>query len=519
MKNDPLWHLVHALTQSEKRQFVLENSDPKPTSGFMALYHWYARQQEPQSPNAATLKKLKLSPATLAVQKNYLNGKLTDFLARAVNDNSDTQQIRQLLSQAEALYQRGLREHAKKIVRRAFQLAELAELHIYQLALYELMENYVTTNSDFIELAEFDKKKIAIMRTMETEIACHRLSVEVISLGTEMDFARTPAEKKRVKEIAANPLLHDQLEMPSLRSHYHLTHLRTHFYNLVQDSTRMVNLCLEHFRFFDQTPAYAGRDMPYFIGMTFNTVVNLIQLGHPHHIKDAISRWHRLPKEYKSVMSDLFLQQYHFYSSELGFRMLLLEGKPELLIKEIPHVKKLKKTEHQYQQVYINNIRFFEALAHYFAGKKKETLHILLDELQDESIINRRYRLVMRSMLLRLMVHCDEEHDDVVEELARQLERFVKKHNCQNFSDGLMVTLFKKWPGLNTYQRKVLFDSAIDQLEKRYTGQRDWQFAINYRFCIAWMHTKVNIPDFGKALLHCNAVFYKQHTALNNIPN
>lgn len=519
MKNDPLWHLVHALTQSEKRLFVLENSDQKPTSGFMALYHWYTKQQEPESPNAAALKKLKLTPATLAVQKNYLNGKLTDFLARAVNDNSDSQQIRLLLSQAEALYQRGLREHAKKIVRRAFQLTALTELHIYQLALYELMENYALTNSDFVELAEFDKKKLTIMRIMETEIACHRLSVDVISLGTEMDFARTAAEKKRVKEIADNPLMLDKQEMLSLRTRYHLTHARTHFYNLVQDSPRMVNLCLEHFRFFDKTPAYAGRDMPYFVGMTYNMVVNLIQLGHPHQVKDAIDRWQRLPKEYKSVMNDLFLQQYRFYSSELEFRLLLLQGKPELMIKEIPRVQKLKETEHQYQQSYINNIRFFEALASYFAGKRKEALRILLDELRDESIINRRYRLVMRSMLLRLMIHCDEEHDDVAEELARQLERFVKKHHCQNFCDGLMVAFFKKWPGLTANQRNVLFSSTIEQLEKRYTEQRDWQFAINYRFCIAWMYTKHKEADFGKALLLCNAVFYKQHTAHTKIPD
>jgi hypothetical protein len=518
MKNDPLWHLVQSLTQSEKRQFVLENKDQKPSSGFMALYQWYAKQQEPVSPNAAALKKLNLTPATLAVQKNYLNGKLTDFLARAVKDNSDTQHMRQLLSQAEVLYQRGLRDHAKKIIRRAFQLAEFTELHIYQLALYELMENYVLTSSDFAEIAEFDQKKQRIMRTMETEIDCHRLSVAVISLGTEMDFARTPAEKKRLKEIAENPLLLGNQEIPSLRARYHLTHALTHFYNLVQDSPRMVNLGLEHFRFFDKNPAFAGRDMAFFVGMSYNMVVNLIQLGHPHQVKDVISRWHRLPKDYKREMTDFFLHLHHFFSSELEFRVLLLQGKPELMIKEFPRVRKLKATEHQYQQAYINNVRFYEALACYFSGLRKEALRILLDELQDESIINRRYRLVMRSMLLRLIIHCDEEHDDVVEELVRQLERFVKKHHCQHFCDGIMVVFFKKWPGLTHPQRRTLFTSTIEQLEMRYTEQRDWQFAINYRFCLAWMYTKFKEPDFGKALLLCNNIFYRQHNSYHKIP-
>ncbi|MCA6362378.1 MAG: hypothetical protein IM638_05030 [Bacteroidetes bacterium] len=519
MKNDPLWHLVHALTQSEKRQFVLENKDQKSATGFMALYHWYTRQDEPGSPNTAVLKKLKLTPATLAVQKNYLNGKLTDFLARTVNDNSDTQQIRLMLSQAEALYQRGLRDHAKKIIRRAFQLAAFNELHIYQLALYELIESYVVTPADFLEVAEFDKKKQEVMRTMEVEIACHRLSADVISLGVEMDFARTPAEKKRLKQVAANPLMHSNQEIPSLRARYHLTHAQTHFYNLVQDSPRMVNLALEHFRFFDKNPAYAGRDMSYFVGMCYNMVVNLIQLGHPHQVKDVVARWHRLPKDYKREMSDFFQQQHRFFSSELTFRWQLLQGNPEMLIKELPLVQKLKATEHQYQQAFINNIRFYEALAYYFSGKRKDALRMLLDELQDESIINRRYRLVMRSMMLRLIIHCDEEHDDVVEELAKQLDRFVKKHHAQHFCDGIMVSFFKKWPGLSISQRRILFSSTVAQIEKRYAEQCDWQFAINYRFCLAWMYTKFEEPDFGKALLLCNRTFYKLHTACHKIPH
>ncbi|MCU0435329.1 MAG: hypothetical protein MUC87_17870 [Bacteroidia bacterium] len=518
MKNDPLWHLVHALTQSEKRQFVLENSEQKPTSGFMALYHWYTKQDEPSSPDAAVLKKLKLTPATLAVQKNYLNGKLTDFLARAVSDNTDTLQIRQLISQAEALFQRGLRDHAKKIVRRAFQLAEYAELFIYQLALYELLENYALHNSDFQELIDFDRKKLAIMRILETEIACHRLSADVIALGTGMDFARTPAEKKRIKETAAHPLMLGEEAMPSLRSRYHLTHARIHFYNMTQDSVRMVKLCLEHFQFFDKNPELAGRDIAYFVSMSFNMVVNLIQLGHPHQVKDVINRWERLPVEYKPAMTDFFLQQHQFFSSELAFRKVLLEGKPELLIREMPRVQKLKSSEHQYQQVYINSIRFYEALAAYFAGKRKDALRYLIDELQDESIMNRRYRLVMRSMLLRLMIHCDEEHDDVVEELAKQLDRFIRRHQCQNFSDGIMAAFFKKWPGLTATQRKSLHASTIKKIENCYSEQRDWQFAINYRFCMAWMHTKAGDISFGKALLHCNRQFYSQHTANHTIP-
>lgn len=193
MKNDPLWHLVQSLSQSEKRQLVIESDDKKLKPAYMLLYKWYLKQPTPESPTGAVLKKLKLTPATLAVQKNYLSGKITDLMARNAGNSSDAMQVRNLAAQAEALFQRGLRDHAKRTLRRAFQIAEYAELFIQQLELIDLIETNSITYADFQESAQYTPRKTELLKIIENEYNCHKLSLSVISLGMSMDFARSPA--------------------------------------------------------------------------------------------------------------------------------------------------------------------------------------------------------------------------------------------------------------------------------------------------------------------------------------
>ncbi|MGL5891773.1 MAG: hypothetical protein ACRC3B_17910, partial [Bacteroidia bacterium] len=183
MKNDPLWHLVHSLSQSEKRQLVIESDDKKQKPAYMLLYKWYVKQTTAESPTGSVLKQLKLTPATLAVQKNYLSGKITELMARNAGNSTDVMLVRNLAAQAEALFQRGLRDHAKRTLRRAFQIAEYAELFILQLELIELIETNAITYSDFEANMQYVPRKEELLKIIENEFNCYKLSISVIALG------------------------------------------------------------------------------------------------------------------------------------------------------------------------------------------------------------------------------------------------------------------------------------------------------------------------------------------------
>ncbi|MGL5891416.1 MAG: hypothetical protein ACRC3B_16115, partial [Bacteroidia bacterium] len=364
------------------------------------------------------------------------------------------------------------------------------------------------TYSDFEANMRYIPRKEELLKIIENEFNCYKLSISVIALGMTMDFARLPAERKRLKETAADPLMYGDEKTKSLKARHHLTHARIQFYNMSQDTNSMIALCADHFAFFDKNRDAAGRDANYFLGMTYSTLSNIIQLGKPEMVKDALKRWERLPDDYKDIMTPFLIQQYKFYNAELTMRMHMLNGRPELLIKDLPKIKALMQVDHHYQQAYINGMSFYEALAYYTADRHKEALKSLLSDLQDESIGNRRYRYVLRSMLLRLIIHCDQQHDDVTEELALQLDRFVKKNNAQTFADGLLAGFFKSWSAASSSERKKLCAETAEKLTARYTQQHDWQFAINNRFFIAWMIANSKQIQFGKALLESNNQFF-----------
>lgn len=295
----------------------------------------------------------------------------------------------------------------------------------------------------------------------------------------------------------------------SFKARHHLSHARIQFYNMSQDTKSMLKLCTDHFNFFDSNKKEAGRDANYFLAMTYSALSNIIQLGSKEIVKDSLKRWERLPIEYKEIMTPFLTQQYNFYNAELIMRMHMLNARPEMLIKDVPKIQALMQVDHYYQQAYINGMRFYEAMAYYTAARHKDALKSLLDDLRDESVANRRYRFVLRSMLLRLIIHCDQQHDDITEELAHQLDRFVKKNNAQPFADGLLATFFKNWAASSQAGRKKLCSETAEKLTARYAQQHDWQFAINNRFCIAWMIANSKQISFGKALSVSNSQFFE----------
>lgn len=507
MKNDPLWHLVHSLSQSEKRQLVIESGDRKPLPAYLALYKWYVKQSTPQSPGKEVIAMLKLTPATLAVQKNYLSAKITDLMVRSAGDSSNTLAIRNLLSQAEVLSKRGLQDHAKRVLRKATALAEGSDMFVYQLALYDLQEDSIISHADVRDTQRFQEKKKQLFRIIENENECLIFSQRVIALGTDMNYARLPAEKKKMEVIARDPLMYGNELALSLDAYHHLMHGRIHFYTMSQDVKGVLQFYKDHFAYFDKHPETANRDPSYFLGLSYSVISSVIQLGSAKQVEDVMARWAKMPTVYKDIFTGFFTQQYAFYSSELAVRMLMLEGKTELLVREFPRIRKLKTVEHQYQITFQANMLFFIAFGNYVSGKYKEALRLLIDELSDESSGNRRYRFLLRAMILRLMIHCDQLHDEVVEDLARQLEKFLRRENCLDFPEGLIPDFFLKWAETPPRQRAALCQTALDQLIFLLTDQSDWQFGINNRFFIAWLLACAKGISLNTAILNWNNQF------------
>ncbi len=510
MKTDPLWQLINSLTKSEKRQFILEGKQAKESTVYMQLYQWYLRQKAPASPDIALMKRLKLTPARLAVQRNYLLEKLTALMMRSPTNQSATITIRNMLSQAEVLFQRGLHNQASKILTRADQLACKTNQFALQLDLLELYESYLVDYTHLNKAQQSEKRRKHLLSMIDNLHDCKQFSYQILSHSSVMDYARSARQRTEMRNYYSSPLIRRKNAALSVPAQFHLLYARYMYAIVAQDPKAMKAVALDNWRIFDTEKVATGLEINYCLTSIWNSAVHFFQIGDMELFEQSVRRWEKAPVEFADYIEGHFLDKYHCYDAEMNLRIALFDGNTEKLIRELGRVNKLLTAEHPYQPFFEKYTRFYVACGYYAAKRYKDALHELIDEVGSESVSRRRYRSLLRGMLLRLMIHCDQEHDDVVEQLDQRLTAFIKKHEGNTFSEGLLAGFFIRWSTAGAKERNTLCKNLAESLTQNYSAQHDWQFFTNNQFFIAWLISQYKTMSWSEAL-NASAVEFRVH--------
>ncbi|MCU0435332.1 MAG: hypothetical protein MUC87_17885 [Bacteroidia bacterium] len=509
MNPDSLFQLVHALTKAEKRQFVIEGLAGKRSGGYIDLFRWYSRQKTAAKPDTEVMRKLKLTPNRLAVQKNYLTEKLSEFLGRSCSRPTNTAGIRQLLNQAEALYSRGLREQAERVLKKARELAAKNNRHLQQLDALEVYESNAFTYVQVAGLRHTSAEKLKMLPVIENMYKCQLFSYDILSIGAEIDYARTATQRRTMKQYARHELLQNTAAAKSISASYFLLHSRLHFTRTAQDPAGNLKATLEHMALFDADKRMTASEINYYITMVFNTVIVLQQVGTTAQFQEQLQRWNRLCSEYAHALDETSLLRYKFNHSELTMRLSMTSGDTESMVKELTRFRQLLKTDHSYSAVYAQSMRFYAAIAYYTAGRYKQAHELLRENISALKLSSQRYRILLRSLLLQLMIHCDQQHDEVVEYLARQLKQMITRQKCTGFAEGLIAPFFERWQKTPAKNHPALMRELYAGIAERYSTQRDWQFGSNNLFFMAWLLKGAQAISWAQALAKASAA-YKQ---------
>lgn len=476
----------------------------------MKLYMWYAKQQTPHAPDEKTIKQFKITQGNLAVHKNYLSSKIFDLLVSNAADKSTAIHVQNLLAQAEVLFKRGLNNHAQKIARKAAQIAESNELFPLLLAIYALEDNYVRKPSEMAELSKRYPRKKELLNIIHNEYDCQEFSQRIVGLGAGLNYARLPEERQKLATLGNDPMMFSDHLPLSNAAFLHLMHGRLHYFTMTMDVNGLLKLSRDHFSYFENKPAALQAHTDHFLGMAYSNLNNVIQLGREQEIKSTIEKWHNIPAQCKHVFSEHHFAQYRLFDIELQIRLTLKEGTCEKILPALSRKTAQIKKDLPYYPVFEKNMRFFIALGKYLAGENKSALRLLLDELKDGSTGNGQYRFILRALLLQLIIHCDLKHGEIVEELSKQLQRFIHRENCSQFPENLFPEFFSRWYSTPELKRQTLFKKTLEKTTAVFVAQHDWQFGINNRFIMAWLIKNTHEVSFNEALLIWNTGFGRQ---------
>jgi hypothetical protein len=511
-ENDPLFSLVKALSKNERRNFALDarRAGRKPGSGYLALYDWYSRRQSAGSPDRETLRRMGLTPNRLAVQKNYLYHRLLDSMLRHSTALSPEARVRVLINKSEMLLEKGMTVASLRLLESAEELAVSCFSYQLQLDVLIRREAHLQKYDDITLFPELSKRKKELLAIIDNIGDYQQLSYKVFGMTRHHDFMHKGHLRRKLDAVIRNPLLQQQKAALSPIATFHRYHTLCHYANIAQDAELAVRYGREHLEVFDREEAATRHELEYYITLLFNITVEMLQLNSVSDIPQCLRRWKELPARFANDLTPHMRIKWNLYDMELQLRMHFLNGSGADVVRLLPQIQRLWNARHAYVPIFRASSTTLIVFGLHAAGKSRQALKWLIDVVNDEKVEYRRYRILLRGLLLRILIFYDLKQEDVVENLCRQLNRFFIRQDRRDdpaaFVPGVFLEVLKK-PGVSL--RRELFAQALQRLTANFAQSGAWSVMYDLLFLHAWFYAAANRKPLAAVVPHSLEVMHR----------
>lgn len=443
-ESETLFYLIRSLTKNEKRNFMLDvkRDNGGADSGYLALYRWYARQKDPANPGRDELRKMGLTPNRLAVQKHYLLHRVLDNVMAHSTGLSEEAKVRLLINKSELLFAKGMTAASMRLLDAAERLATACFSYQLQLDILLRREAHVVKYEDVPLVQQLEAKKKRLLVIIENINDYQQLSYKLFAFTRHNAIISTPAQRRSLDRICAGLLAGNEKQALSPIAKFHMYHTLCHYGSLVQDPLLSLRYGHRHLEIFDEEPEATRHELDYYITLLFNISIVTIYFGDAKEIDRVMKRWEELPERFSAAMTKQRETKWQLYNMEMSVRRSLLAGRFEDVVRVVPRITRLAKAPHPYTPVFTESISFYVAFALHAAGNSRQALRWLTPVITDEKVEYRRYRLLLKAFLLRIIIHSDLDRSDVTETLCGQLENFLLRQGKENKAESALLTDF-----------------------------------------------------------------------------
>ncbi|TAL61536.1 MAG: hypothetical protein EPN85_04575 [Bacteroidetes bacterium] len=201
--SEGLFHLIHALSKTEKRFFKLSASIEKGEKLYLKLFDLITSQRKFNED--VVLQKIGISKSAFAFQKNYLHNLILHRMAFL--HSGRTAQLRTLLTQAEFLYNKGLYAQEKKILRKAKKQAAQLGLNNYLMEILDMEYSLAWKDMDIQGAEKILKERQEIFSFLDNEHGYYQLYGKLSVKFSTTGVARSTADMNEIKKLMNDPLL------------------------------------------------------------------------------------------------------------------------------------------------------------------------------------------------------------------------------------------------------------------------------------------------------------------------
>ncbi|TND07595.1 MAG: hypothetical protein FD123_3147 [Bacteroidetes bacterium] len=430
----------------------------------------------------------------------YLKNYLSDIILRAMQayriDETVENKIHRVIGQVEFLFSKGLYDLCEKQIRKGKKLCEQHENNIYKIKLLYFEGSIRMRDSSIIRETKpgaIDHEILDLLEAEKNIILYLDLQRRLFALMHEKGYSKNSSERKKFDTIMSDPLLADEKKAIGFNSRSIFYNIWASYSSFIYDYPNLYTYCKKHLALRRAEFRRLGNADKYIKSLS-NFYVACFNLKRYGECEKLLQEMRRLPIKSKDdeimVYSRYLHNALNLYLAEADF------AKGERLAEtEWPRFEALKE---RMDPRYKINILFKTVHFSFITGNYKKSI-LLINELLTDDLKKIMPSLYMHTLVLKVLLHYEMGHDDVLPHQVRALQRHAGKAGTGNIFEYIIINCFNDMILKNIPEEKTM-RTAAEKLGTAF-GDPVYRENIFHSFdYLSWIESKINGRSFAGIL-------------------
>jgi hypothetical protein len=493
--SDNLFKLVKSLSKSEKgyfkkyANFHVRNEQNNYTKIFDAI----DLQKEYDEKKLLQKFRTERFINQFAVAKNYLYDMILESL-EAYHKNSTTE-IRSILNRIEILVDKGLHSQAKKLLKKAKEMAityekltYIPEINLMEQSIYRMQYNVgdIKDNSDNL-IEEIEQCAMKIKNIAEFESLKNRLYVQRIEMGV----LRNEREIKSYDWFLKNPLLKNDKQALSINGKVLYFELFASYYNYIEDHNKCYEYSSKLISLLEQNPQVIETNVNFPTQFLYRHSIQCYNIGKYHEALEYISKMEILKPKSDVQKLNILLKAYNT-KLNVYFRM----GNMKKCLQLIPEIEILLEKNKDSDKLLKEIIYWQVTSLLMIAEEYKQALKWLVRANIAENY-NIRQDLECIGRIMEIVLHYELGKFDIMEYRIKSTYRFLANKQKMYQLEKIIITSIRKLINVHSQKESLRFFKQLKlELEPIVKDPLEEKFLV-YFDIMSWLESKIDNKKFA----------------------
>jgi len=496
--SEELHKLIKSLSQSEKRFFKIYASRHVigEENNYVRLFDAISNQKNYNERSIKEKFDGESFIARFAAVKNYLHQLILKSMRSFHAGSTIDMELKEMLTDIDFLYQKGLYKQCQKVHARAEKLAIETDKKTRLLEILEWKAKLQQVTNKDSQQEHFHKnvfiEEKSILKSINLSMELKSEVLDIFNMIRKQGFARSKNELELINDVIEkyNKLNYQTL---NFNDKYYLNYINTVYHTSSGNNTKSLHYTKRNIDLLESIPAkLREEEFEKHIVSLNNLVVNFVNLQKINEIKPYLEKIRSLAT--RNIRENILLW---ITSYKLVLGVTIKSGdyeQAERIVEEINsgidfYSDKIPATD-------IVLFKFNMAIV-YFVNNKYSKAIKALNEIINDNELSLRDDIQIFARIIRLIVFWEKGEDELLPYATLSTYRFLyKRKRLYKFESIVLQFIREKMPHINTSgKQKAAFIELKEKLEKQLQDPLEKK-ALDYFDFITWIESKISKKEF-----------------------